>query len=120
MNSILGHSSLQFPLDSTFQRFNEVGTDGLWLNHVVNGTNPLRELHSVDVIELAGYFAYFSGPHQCADLVQLALKGGHPGLICLRELLLQLLHAWIGFCPGIDLTSEDDRSGRDSTDNRGI
>ena len=41
-----------------FQRFNEVGTDGLWRDYVVNGTNPLRAVHSVSVIELTGYFAY--------------------------------------------------------------
>ena len=50
--------SLQFPVDSPFQRFNEIGTNGFWLNHVVNGTHPLRPFHAVDVIELAGHFAH--------------------------------------------------------------
>src|SRR6266849_5689612 len=112
--------SPQFPLDSTFQCFNEVGANGLWRDHVVNGANPLRPLDVVDVIELARYFAHLFGPYQCADLVQLDLKSGPLGIICLHNLLLQRLRAWVGFCPGIDFASEDDRSGRDSADNRGV
>src|SRR6266487_3376487 len=85
-----------------------------WLDHIIDRTNPLRPLHSVDVIELARYFLHLFGPYHCADLVQLDLKSGLLGLVCLHELLLHHLHAWIGLCPGIDFASEDDRSGRDS------